>query len=487
MDVREAAPSKPTVPADPAMAAKRIAWPALQPPLQLPPPTAFPLDALPRAMAEYVAAAADALPCPPDLVAVAALASAATAIGNSHCLEVKAGWVEGPRLWCAIICDPGAKKSPALAAATRPLREAQRDCQRAFLAAEKNYEAHPAGPPPVMQQLFTSDTTREGLTSLLSNSRRGIALLADELSGWVHRLYQSRRGRSDDRQFWLSLWSGAEILVNRARARRQPTAYITQPMLSVLGCLPPAALGHLQDDAAGADGFIHRVLFSWPERVPSGWSEAEPAAAVRAAYDELFRRLLAQEVPLQPGTGEVAPRLLRWSPAGKETWVEYVRRLAADLNQAVLPEFLRGHWAKLEGYGARLALVVHVCRLVMGETASADVDECSMMHAARLVEYFQAHARRVHAWFHSQTAGTDRNVQAVLNWLRRHRHDRAESQTFSWRRLRHDLHNRFAHQDDELRRVLRTLEEEGYIRRISTPRPQRGRPPEPTYLANPAI
>jgi len=193
----------------------------------LPSPAPFPLEVLPRPMADYARTVAQSLPCPIDLVAVAALGGAATAIGNARHLRVKAGWVEGPRLWCAVVCDPGSKKSPALAAATAPLREAQRELQRNYRAALGACEsalAPGAGLArqcrPRMRQLFTGDTTREGLTALLEDNPRGLALIADELSAWVLSLNQYKRGKGDDRQVWLSLWSGAELLVNRAP--RQP-------------------------------------------------------------------------------------------------------------------------------------------------------------------------------------------------------------------------------------------------------------------------
>lgn len=250
------------------------------------------------------------------------------------------------RLWCAVICDPGAKKSPALAAATRPLREAQRDLQRAY---QKACAASDTPDRPRMQQRFTVNTTREGLTALLEDNPRGLALIADELASWVLSLNQYRRGKGNDRQFWLSLWSGAELLVNRARDRGRPTAYVRAPMLTVLGCLPPAALDQLQEEVNREDGFVHRILLSWPDPAPFGWTDAEPDRVAQESYAKLFRRLWALELPLDPETGDVRPRLLNWTEKGRLPWVAFVNRLAQDLTHPVFPPCLRGPWAKIRG------------------------------------------------------------------------------------------------------------------------------------------
>jgi hypothetical protein len=173
---------------------------------------------------------------PVDLVAVATLGAATAAIGNARHFRAKGGWVEGRRLWCASVCEPGPKKSPALAAATAPPRNAQRELERGYRASLGVCES--AQDPgagltrqdwPRMRQLFTGYTTLEGLTGLLEDNARGLALIDDELSAWALSLIQYKRGKGNDRLFWISLGRGAGMLVNRAGDRGRPTAYIPNP------------------------------------------------------------------------------------------------------------------------------------------------------------------------------------------------------------------------------------------------------------------
>src|SRR5512132_913772 len=78
------------------------------------PSVPFPVEVLPPPLARFVQEVADALPCPPDFVAVPMLALLGCAIGTSRVLRVKRSWLEGPRIFTAVVADTGTKKSPAL-------------------------------------------------------------------------------------------------------------------------------------------------------------------------------------------------------------------------------------------------------------------------------------------------------------------------------------------------------------------------------------
>src|SRR5262249_30879225 len=150
------------------------------------------------------------------------------------------------------------------------------------------------------------------------------------------------------------------------------------------GNIPPDVLPELHDPAAGEDGFVQRLLFAWPAPVAAAWTDAEPSADAVRDYDSLFDALFALE-PDADGT----PRTLRLGPEGRRLFVGFVGEVAAALNDPEFPEVLRGAWSKLEGYCARLALVLHVCRKVSGETAADDVDADSVAAAVALTRYFQ--------------------------------------------------------------------------------------------------
>jgi hypothetical protein len=83
------------------------------------------VEVFPSPLRWFIEEVAEALPCPPDFVGVPMLAVLGAAIGTSRVLQVKPGWHEGPRLFTAVVADPGSKKSPALALVMQPVREHQ--------------------------------------------------------------------------------------------------------------------------------------------------------------------------------------------------------------------------------------------------------------------------------------------------------------------------------------------------------------------------
>jgi len=79
---------------------------------------------------------------------------------------------------------------------------------------------------------------------------------------------------------------------------------------------------------------------------------------------------------------------------------------------------LRGPWAKLEGYCARLALVLHLTRLVCGEVQHEAIDDTSVFSAAALVDYFKSHARIIYHRLHASPE--DKRIEAARQWIARH-------------------------------------------------------------------
>jgi hypothetical protein len=72
-----------------------------------------------------------------------------------------------------------------------------------------------------------------------------------------------RGGRGGDRQAFLSLWAVAPIKVDR---KGQESIFITEPVVSVTGGVQPEMLGELAEAAGRRDGFLERILWSFPEK-----------------------------------------------------------------------------------------------------------------------------------------------------------------------------------------------------------------------------
>ncbi len=472
----------------------------------------LPLNSLPRCIRQFAEETALAMPCPVDLVAIACLTAAATAIGTSRQVRIKSGWVEGPRLWTAIVCDPGTMKSPALQRAMEPLRALQRRWKSEFdretidheressiydarvgefkanvKDAVKNNEDIPEMPPkpdaPKFRQCMTTNTTLESLCPLLHDNPRGLVLCKDELTGWVRSLNEYKGGKGSDRQEWLSLWSGADIIINR----KGKTTFVANPLVNVVGCLPPDVLGELNDEYGREDGFIHRILFAWPASQPAHFSDLEVYPDTSNAYGNLFDRLFALHPVRSPSSGELEPETLCFQPDARGLFIEFVDSLAGEQTIEGFQDCYRGVWSKLKGYCARLALVVHVCRAEMGETDNQDIDANSTEAAIALIDYFKGQAKRVYPkLLANRKTLRQKDAQAVLEWIRRAKDRFQERGTFSWRDVRHDLRVRFNDRTEELAQALKLLEDRGYLDEFIQEKKQTGRRQSAVFCINPS-
>jgi hypothetical protein len=360
---------------------------------------AFPTHVLPAPVRRFVEEGAAGIPCPPDFLGVPALVVLGSAIGTTRELELRPGWRERASFLAAIVADPGARKSPALALATRPLVLRQQELMAHHEAELEGYHGGaalyevnlsawrsakkqalmgkgedpgemPVRPEePVLRQISTTDVTVEALAVLLARNPRGIVVPRDELTAWTRSMNAYRGGLGADRQAWLSLWSGAAITINR---KSEPGPIIVErPMVSVVGCLPPDVLGELSDERGREDGFLHRLLFAFPAGVRLHWTEQSISSGTLEAYCEVYARL-SSLAPHVDGGAVVTG----FTPAGKSAFVRWVTGHYEEMER--VETRLRGPWAKLEAYVARLALVIQEIRFVVGEARGEDVDDESV-------------------------------------------------------------------------------------------------------------
>jgi Protein of unknown function (DUF3987) len=396
----------------------------------------FPIDVFPKPLARLVKEASAALPCPPEYVAVPMLHVLASAIGTVRVVEVKANWHEGPRLFGAVVGDPGTKKSPAMKLAMKPLFRRQEADEHTYNDAKAFYEAEmkrhevdmevwrkeakagksapmPPNAPdmPTMGRSWTSNSTSEALALLLKENPRGLLLYQDELTAWARGMDQYRNGRGADRQFWLSLWNGAPVAVDR-KSQRGPLL-IHNPCCNVVGGLPPDVLSDLSDERGRQDGFIHRVLFSYPDDVRITWTDAVVTEAAEDGYDAVVQRLLSLK-----SFDFDTPQVLSMTPKAHTLFVEFANELYDQLADPDLPACLRGPWLKMEGICARLALILQLSRWAAGETELENIEPTSVIGAVALIKYFQSHAKR--AYSSLSCTPTDKKVEQAIAWIQSH-------------------------------------------------------------------
>jgi hypothetical protein len=397
--------------------------------------TPFPVDVLPEPVRGFVTEAAKAIGCDASFVALPLLSGLASAIGNTHRIVLKRGWSEPAIVWTAIVGDSGTAKSPALELALRPIRKRQHDAMKEHadammhhadaLAMHERDAAHwrksksdappPAKPEaPIADRCWTDDATTEAIAVLLQQNPRGLAMIRDELAGWFSfDQYKSGKGGGDVAK-WLEMFGGRPMVVDR---KTGGTLYVPRAAVSIAGGIQPETLRRSLKQEHRDNGLAARLLLTCPPPKPKRWTEADVNADTEAAVALVFDRLFGL-TPETDDDGDERPRLVTLAGDGKRAWVTFYNEHAGE--QVNLSGDEAAAWSKLEGYAARLALVVHLTRWAAGDATLRDparVDEASIAAGVVLARWFGDEARRVYAIL--SESDDDRETRRLVEWIGR--------------------------------------------------------------------
>lgn len=360
----------------------------------------FPAEVFPKTIRRFIRETSGSLVVPPEMVGVPLLVMCASGIGNSRVIRAKGDWEEGATLYAATVALPGKKKTPAAKKATKPLYKEQSRLNKEYKDKRKNYEKElsrinkdgTGGEPPTepaLESTFMDDTTVEALMETLSLNPRGLMVSVDELGGWIRSMDQYKTGKGSDRQKYLSLWSNSPVKVDR---KRQETIALDRPFVSIYGGIQPDILPEI---AGGReDGMLDRFLLSYPDPLPSKWSDVEVSEAAKQAVTDLYEKLRGLHMDVDD-YGDPNPRPVTFDADAKEVFVGLINEHNKESEQPGFPNKLRGPWSKLEAYALRLTLVISLMRSVT-EGSPERVELRDVVAAEKLLGYFKSHTRKVY-------------------------------------------------------------------------------------------
>ncbi|MDX0312060.1 DUF3987 domain-containing protein [Sinorhizobium meliloti] len=416
----------------------------------------LPTGLLPKVIEEYAVSQAEIMGVDAGGIAAAALAVCAAAIPDTITLRVKRhdDWEEAPRLWVALIGNPSAKKSPIISAATRPLRAIDDDMVRSYLDEKRAYDAlDKAGksekPTPKQMRARIEDVTVEAAQEILRDSRNGVLLIRDELSGWFGSMekYGSGKGAAADRSFWLQAFNGGSYSVNRVG---RGVVAIDNLSVSMLGGIQPEPIRRIAADAAD-DGLLQR-LFPICLGSSSVGLDVPPAAAV-GQYSGLVPRLNGLQRPVQGGLAETS---LKFDSAAQDLRHELSERHhEMQASWEILNKKLAAHIGKYDGLFARLCVVFHCIESTSPRPASVIPFDTARRVADFLHEFLFPHAL---AFYQNVLGLSDRHdaVLATAGWILTHRPEK-----ITVRDVRRGDRTMRDLDDDQAAEVLRKLDPAG--------------------------
>lgn len=406
-------------------------------PIEAPLLPVLPFDAclLPEALRRWIMDEAHRMPCPPDFIAAAAIVALGAIVGARCAIKPKArdSWLVVPNIWGGIVGLPSAKKSPAVAAALRPLERLIAHARKAYEAERHGFEAaemvfkakgeaieaqikaavkkngdvdslaqdfqrhrHDAPQPPALRRYKSNDSTVEKLGELLRDNPAGMLVFRDELVGLLATW--ERDGREGDRTFYLEAWNGTASFDTDRIGRG--SIFIPNLCLSVFGGIQPDKLTGFLEQAAGAlanDGMLQRFqMLVYPDHVLWDWRDLEPDREARQMVMDVFETL-AEFTPTEwgayPADENAKIPYFRFDDEAQELFIEW----SWGLHREILPRedkpLMQQHLAKFEKLLPALALLFHLVECAYSKRGGP-VKKEAVMQAIGWCKYLETHARR---------------------------------------------------------------------------------------------
>jgi len=356
----------------------------------------FPTDIFPEEIQNYILECNRTLSTSIDYMSCSLLWMGSLMIGNTFCIEIKRGWREIATIWLAVVGGAGIGKSPSISIMIRPLSKINAELIKRYQSEKKEYneykelskaekkKAHEVKEPK-RSQFIVDDVTIEALINLHSQSPNGVGVFKDELAGWFKDMNKYKEG--SDKEQWLSSWSGVGITVDRITRQSD---YISRPLLPVIGGIQPGILSAFLTDENKDNGFLDRMLFSYPDLEVVKYIDDEINYDLQKYYSNwitIAHSELKKRIVMDAGE-DIKPTVCRFSPDAKREWIRIFDEITDLQNSPNTIEFLKSMLPKQKSYIPRFALIINTLNSIHNEKDLTVISKDSILKAEKLSKYF---------------------------------------------------------------------------------------------------
>lgn len=364
----------------------------------------FPVEIFPEQVRDYILMCNKTLNNSIDYMGCSLLFLTSIIVGNSYQVEIKKGWKESANIWLALIGKAGVGKTPSISSITFPLERANNREIKKYIKDVMAYEEYSdldkkekelvqEVHKPKKSQFIVNDVTLEALIELHNENKNGIGVLKDELAGFFKDMNKYREG--GDKEHWLSSWSGKQINLNRKTAK---SSFVERACLPILGGIQPSIMDTFYTDENKDNGFIDRMLFSYPEMSIDYYSEYEMKQEHLAWYDNYILRFYENTKKSIKYTEdwEIEPVIATFTPDAKEEFVRVQNKLTDSQNSDEENEYMKSMLPKQKAYMARFSLIINTLESLENKDVFRDVIEVkSVLKAEILSDYFITMASKI--------------------------------------------------------------------------------------------
>jgi len=272
--------------------------------------------------------------------------------------------------------------------ALRPVYRHEKEALDRYRDALKRYDPDSDEPKPVRTRYRMGDPTPEAVVRILAENPRGVLLARDELAAWLGSFDRYAHGAAD-LQFWIEVWNGVQVSRDRVS---EGNVTVSNPAVPLTGTIQPETLREKLSALHFETGFASRLILCKPPTKPKAWTDADVTAELVERYGYLLRLLYALEDRMEDGE----PARVTLSPDAKAAWIGFFNAENERIHRA-LHGPSRAARAKTINHCARLALIVHLCRVAEGEREPGPLDVKTLGATVRLSRWCLRETLRVYA------------------------------------------------------------------------------------------
>lgn len=468
----------------------------------------FPVGALPDKIRDYVAAVAESLQVPSDMVAIFVIGIISLCIQGKFEVKVKEDWIEPVNLFLVAIMRPSERKSPALKMVSKPvydymeqenqrrepeitqfelekkLLQGRRDkMQKDFIAGGKKVTKED-----VMQcqkeldeleeikpvHLILDDTTPEALVKAMQENNEKAGIVSAE--GGIFGTMAGRYNKDTNIDIFLKSYSGEYYCTTRIGRQENE---LKHPCLTMVLAVQPKVI---QDIIGNSEflgrGLLARFLFCMPNSMIGNrkYRTVPVSKKIRESYNSLIVDLL--NIPDMFGERTIAL---------DDEADQYCEYLSLWIEEKLTGEFVTfEEWAgKLHGNTMRIAGIFHVIEHGLN-AVNVPLSKETLNKAVIVSQYYLEHSKAVF-----DTAGITepddvrdaKYIISILESVTRDKRDNWDEQAQLVRVSKRDLQRkcRKFKNANEMEPGLNVLVDYGYIARVEL-KNNNARPSEIIYL-----
>jgi hypothetical protein len=393
----------------------------------------FPLDIFPPRFRSFIEQNAKSIGCSLTFLLPHYIATAAVSIGRRRWVHLKNSWQEPLIFWLVTIAMQGGGKTPAFIVGAAALRrmhhnifaEYKKSLAEWLSLSEKHKQAKklnavidlPLGEKPSQpERNWIHECTTERRLRLHARNPNGLALVSDELSGFIKGLNQFKGGAGNDKEKLLSSWSGTPEVIDRQSDGDEAPEYAEYTGLQIAGGTQPDVWQQMMfSEQNDKNGLATRFLPIFPEDKFLPWTDYDVDPTFLAEQITYFNTL--RDLPLTVDAEFRAVGVgMPWSDEhAKRTFVDWHNKIGVEAKriQREDPVF-GGAILKLISYASRYAGLVELLNHVEGKGSDQSISQQSVESGIAVVEWHRTEWKRTLGALHEDECDRKRRTLAEL-------------------------------------------------------------------------